>query len=143
VRNWEDLNKPEISLGVTLGTSIDREVTRRLPRARIARFPNNDETVASFQARRSDVVSLFHPALTMLQRRVGQGRVTIPQPSVQAASSVGLRREADKTWRDFVTTVLGFAYNSGRTQELYNEFLASRGVDPAAAPGIMREAWRG
>jgi polar amino acid transport system substrate-binding protein len=142
VKSWDDLNKPDINIGVTLGTSIDREVTARLPKAKIARFPNNDETVASFQSGRSDVVSLFHPALTMLQRRVGQGKLTIPAPSVQAASSVGVRREADKTWRDYLTTVLSFYYTTGRTQEIYTEFLKSRGIDPASVPGITRETWR-
>ena len=80
VAKWEDLNKPEVRVGVVLGTAPDRDVTGRLPNAKIERFPTGDETAAAFQAGRVDAISLFHPALVMLRNRVKKGTVLLPTP---------------------------------------------------------------
>jgi polar amino acid transport system substrate-binding protein len=138
---WDNLNKPEVRIGATLGTSPERDVTLRLPNARIERFPNNDETTAAFAAGRVDAISLFHPALVMQQRRVRRGTVVLPQPIRGSTTSAGVRREADKTWRDFLGLCLGYLYTTGVTQQLYEAHLASRQIDPKAAPPIMREMW--
>jgi len=141
VRTWDDLNKPEIRIGVTLGTSPDRDISMRLTRARIERFPSNDETTAAFQAGRVDAISFFHPALVMQRRRVGRGTVLIPEPFRASTTSAGVRREADKTWRDWLGLTIDYLYQTGATQKFYEEFLASRNIDPATAPAIQRERW--
>ena len=138
IDSWDDLNDPSINLGVTLGTSIDAFVTERLPNANISRYPSNDETVASFQSGRSNVVSMFAPALTMLQQRVGQGVLTLPEPVKANASSAGFRREEDSQWRDYLNETLSGYYESGRIQELYEEYLQSRGIDPSTVPAIVQ-----
>ncbi|MGE0719431.1 MAG: transporter substrate-binding domain-containing protein, partial [Alphaproteobacteria bacterium] len=91
-KRWEDLNKPDVKIGVTLGTSPDRDVTARLPNAKIERFPANDETTAAFQAGRVDAMSFFHPALVMQQRRVRKGTVVLPEPFRFSTTSAGVRR---------------------------------------------------
>lgn len=138
---WENLNRPEVRIGATLGTSPERDITQRLPHARIERFPNNDETTAAFVAGRVDAISLFHPALLMQQRRARRGTVVLPQPFRGSTTSAGVRREADKTWRDFLGLCLGYLYTTGVTQRLYEEHLASRQIDPRTAPPVMREMW--
>ncbi|BBK36980.1 ABC transporter substrate-binding protein [Allostella sp. ATCC 35155] len=140
-RRWDDLNKPEVKLGVTLGTSPDRDVTIRLPKASIERFPSNDETTAAFQSGRVDAMSFFHPALVMQQRRVRKGTVVLPEPFRFSTTSAGVRRETDKTWRDWLGLTLDYYYFTGQTQRIYEEFLASRQIDPKTAPAIMRELW--
>ncbi len=140
-KRWDDLNKPEVKLGVTLGTSPDRDVTIRLPKATIERFPSNDETTAAFQAGRVDAMSFFHPALVMQQRRVRKGTVVLPEPFRFSTTSAGIRREADKTWRDWLGLALDYFYVTGQTQQIYEDFLVSRQIDPKAAPAIMRELW--
>jgi polar amino acid transport system substrate-binding protein len=140
-RRWDELNKPEIKIGVTLGTSPDRDVTLRLPNATIERFPSNDETTAAFQAGRVDAMSFFHPALVMQQRRVRKGTVVLPEPFRFSTTSAGVRRETDKTWRDWLGLALDYYYVTGQTQRIYEEFLTSRQIDPKAAPAIMRELW--
>jgi len=138
---WDNLNKPEVRIGVTLGTSPDRDVTRRLPNATIERFPSNDETTAAFQSGRVDLISFFHPALVMQQRRVRKGKVVLPEPFRASTTSAGVRREADKTWRDWLGLTLDFYYHTGQTQRFYEDFLASRQIDPKSAPAIQRELW--
>ncbi|BBK31655.1 polar amino acid transport system substrate-binding protein [Stella humosa] len=141
VKRWEELDKPEIKVGVTLGTSPDRDVTMRLTKATIERFPSNDETTAAFQAGRVDAMSFFHPALVMQQRRVRKGTVLLPEPFRYSTTSAGVRREADKTWRDWLGLTLDYYYVTGQTQKIYEDFLVSRQIDPKTAPAIMRELW--
>lgn len=142
IRSWEDANKPEIRIGVILGTSPDRDVTARLPRAQIERFPTGDETAAAFQAGRVDAISLFHPALAMLRARVRRGTVLLPEPIRAASTSAGVRREADKSWRDWLGLAMAHMYITGETQRIYEDYLTFRGIEPGQAPPVMREMWQ-
>ncbi|MGG5808292.1 transporter substrate-binding domain-containing protein [Falsiroseomonas sp. CW058] len=142
IRTWEDANKPELRIGVVLGTSPDRDVTARLPRAQIERFPSADETAAAFQAGRVDAISLFHPALVMLRARVRRGTVLLPEPFRAAATSAGVRREADKSWRDWLGLAMAHMYTTGETQKIYEDYLTFRGIEPGSAPPVTRETWQ-
>jgi polar amino acid transport system substrate-binding protein len=140
-KTWEDLDKPDVKLAVTLGTAPDRDVTRRLPKAKIERFQNMDEAIAAFYAGRVDGAAFYHPALVMQQARVRKGSVVIPQPVVALSTSAGIRREDDKAFRDFLGKEFDKYYKSGETQKFYEEFLAARGVDAKKAPPIVKEQW--
>lgn len=142
VKKWEELNKPEIHVGVILGTAPDRDVTARLPKAQIERFPSGDETAAAFQAGRVDAISLFHPALVMLRNRVKKGTVLLPEPIRESQTSAGVRRDAEKSWRDWLGAAMAYLYTTGETQKIYEEYLKFRGIDPAQAPAVMRELWQ-
>jgi len=143
VSTWIDLDKPGMTIAVPIGTSMDRELTARLPHADITRLRNNDETILHYQSGRSRLLALFHPALLAYRLRIGQGTVIVPKPAVSAVAGAGVRREADKTWRDYLTTVLTYHYEAGTTDRLYREYLASRGMDPASVPGITKAALAG
>lgn len=138
---WDNLNKPEVRIGVTLGSAMDREVTKRVPNATIQRFPNQDEATAAFAANRIDAVALFHPALVMLQGRLKRGSVVLPQPYRVSSTSAGVQRVADKTFRDWLGLAMGFMYTTGQTQAIYEEYLNYRGIDVKSAPAVMREMW--
>jgi len=141
VKNWSDLDRDDVRIAVTLGTAPDRELTRRLPKAKIERFANMDEAIAAFYAGRVDAASFYHPALVMQQARVKKGAVVIPEPVVALPTSAGVRREDDKTFRDFLNVEFDKYYKNGQTQKFYEEFLVSRGIDPAKAPPIVKEQW--
>ncbi|HEY9213918.1 MAG TPA: transporter substrate-binding domain-containing protein [Ancylobacter sp.] len=140
--NWEEMNKPEFRIGVVLGTSPDRDITVRLPKATIERFPSADETGAAFIAGRMDGISLFHPALVMLQSRIKKGKIILPLPMRESPSSAAVPNVADKSWRDWLGVCLGYFYATGQTQKIFEDYLAFRGIDPASTPAIMRERWK-
>lgn len=140
VTAWAELDTPGTTIAVPLGASMDRELTTRLPHAGIIRLRTNDEAILHCQSGRSRLLALFHPALLAYRLRIGQGVVVVPRPAVSAVAGAGVRREADKTWRDYLTTVLTYHCEAGTTERLYREYLASRGMDPAAAPGITKAA---
>lgn len=141
VKNWSDLDREDVKIAVTLGTAPDRELTKRLPKAKIERFQNMDEAIAAFYSGRVDGASFYHPALVMQQARVKKGHVVIPEPVVALATSAGIRNEADKSFRDFLGKEFDKYYKSGETQVFYEEFLKSRNIDPAKAPPIVKERW--
>ncbi len=143
VSAWEDLNNSDITVAVTQGTTMDAFVTNRLQQAEILRFPTNGESVAAFQAGRADAVSLFHPPLIAMQKRIGRGQIVVPTPVRPSSSSAAVRREADKTWRDWVNTAISFYYNTNQTQVWYEDFLRDFGMDPSAVPAIRKELWPG
>lgn len=139
VENWQDLDKPEVTIATTLGTTMDRFVTENLPKAKISRFPNNDEVVAAFQSGRADVACLFHPPLIALRKKVGMGTITVPKPVRASPSSVAVRQESDTRWRDWLTHSISYWYDTGQMQLWYEEFLKTRDIDPRSVPPIMRE----
>lgn len=139
LESWEDLNKPEVKVAVPQATSMDEFLTRTIPNADIQRFPDNGAALAAFQSRRVDAVSLFHPPLLSARKKFGAGKIVIPTPAFSSPSSIAVRREADKTFRDWVDHTIFYYYETGRTQRMYEEFLTEFGLDPKASPVIQRE----
>jgi polar amino acid transport system substrate-binding protein len=142
VKSWADLDRDDVKIAVTLGTAPDRELTKRLTKAKIERFQNMDEAIAAFYAGRVDGAAFYHPALVMQQARVKKGQVVIPQPVVALQTSAGIRREDDKSFRDFLDKEFAKYYQSGATQKFYEEFLAFRNIDSKKAPPIIKEQWK-
>lgn len=140
-RNWSDLDKPEVTIGVALGTAPDRDVSSRLPHAVIKRFPGLDPALLAFQAGQLTALCFYHPALVLMQQKSKLGTVFLPEPIRYSATSAGVRREADKTWRDWLGTALDYYYTTGQTQTMYETYLRERGIDPAKAPPVIRERW--
>ncbi len=136
---WDDLNKPEVSVAVPQATSMDAFLTRTIPDADIQRFPDNGAALAAFQSGRVDAVSLFHPPLLAARKKFGAGKIVIPTPAFSSPSSIAVRREADKTFRDWISHTILYYYETGRTQRWYEEFLTEFGLDPKASPVIQRE----
>ena len=139
---WSDLDNGNVHIAVTLGTAPDRDITKRLPNAKIERFQNMDEAIAAFYAGRVDAACFYHPALVMQQARVKKGAVVIPQPVIALPTSAGVRRESDKAFRDFLDREFDKYYKDGETQKFYEAFLKYRNIDPSKAPPIIKEQWK-
>lgn len=137
--SWADLNSTSVHVAVPTGTTMAIFVQSHLPKAHIDQYPTNDATVAAFQSGRDNVAVLFGPPLTMEQKRVGMGQVTVPTPVHYSGSNAAVRQETDKRWRDFLSIALNYYYNSGTTETLYEDYLKSIGIDPSTVPPIMKE----
>jgi len=139
-KNWSDLDKPKVKLGVALGTATDRDLTKRIPQAKLERFTNTDETIAAFMAGRVDGIAFYHPALVIAYSKIRKGKVQIPLPVVALPTSAGIRRESDTAFRDFLDNEFSRLYTSGQTQALYAQYLKTKGLDAATLPGVTKEA---
>ena len=137
---WEALDTPEKSVSVALGTSNDRAITGLLPNANIVRSKTYAEALATYFAGRVDAVGGSALALVFTAReQLGAHKVIVPKPPSASTTSIGIRKEPDKTWRDWLSVAVDYYYHRGHTAKAYREFIASRGMDPALAPPITLE----
>ena len=142
IQTWQDLNKKGMKIAVSQGTTMDTYITKHLTKATILRFPSNGEAIAAFQSRRVQGVSLFSPPLIAMRKKLGRGQIVMPDPVLRTPSSAGVRKENDKTFRDWVNTTISYYYETGQTQVWYEEFLESFDVDPKTVPSIRMEDWK-
>lgn len=141
IKTWSDLDKPDMRIGVTLGTSVDRMITETLKSASISRFSNNDEAIAAFAARRVDGVAQFHPALVVQFARLKLGKVILPEPVVAVATSAGVRKEQNPAFRDWLNQKFIEHYRAGQPQAFFAEYLKTKGIDASSVPGLAKEQW--
>lgn len=141
-KSWEDLDKPGTRIGVTLGTSLDKNITAMAKNAEVNRFSNNDEAIAAFAAKRVDVVVQFHPALVVQYSRLKLGKVILPTPVNPVPTSAGLRKEANPAFRNWVSEQFAELYQSGVPDQIFNGYLKSKNIDPTGIPGLVKEAWK-
>ena len=139
VKAWADLDQPSVRIAVPQASSMDKFLSENVAKATIQRFPGNPEAIAAFQAGRADAVCLFHPPLLAARQKLGAGKIIVPTPAQTQASSVAVRKEADKSFVDWVDRQIGKFYASGQTQKWYEEFLTGFGLDPKASPPVMKE----
>jgi len=139
VKAWADLNQPSVRIAVPQASSMDKFLSENVAKASISRFPGNAEAIAAFQAGRADAVCLFHPPLLAARQKLGSGKIVVPTPAQSQASSVAVRKDADKSFVEWIDKEVGKFYASGQTQKWYEEFLVGFGLDPKASPPVMKE----
>jgi polar amino acid transport system substrate-binding protein len=139
--SWATIDKPSTRIGVTLGTSLDKNVTAMVKSAAINRFSNNDEAIAAFAAKRVDVVVQFHPALVVQYARLKLGKVVLPEPVTPVATSAGLRKEQNTAFRDWVNGQFAELYKAGVPNQLFSAYLKSKNIDATEIPGLIKESW--
>ena len=138
-KTWAELNQPSVRIAVPQASSMDKFLSDNVAKASIQRFPGNAEAIAAFQAGRADAVCLFHPPLLAARQKLGAGKIVVPLPAQSQASSAALRMEDDKAFVAWVDKAMAGYYQSGQTQKWYEEFLVGFGLDPKAAPPVMKE----
>ena len=112
-----------------------------MPKSKIFRFGSYAEDIAALQNRNANAVALFHPTLVVLASRVPGSKIVIPKPSRFSFSDTAVRRDPDKSLRDWLATANSYFYNNGTNQEWYEQFLVSRGIDPKSSPALIKERW--
>ena len=138
-KTWAELNQPSVRIAVPQASSMDKFLSDNVAKASIQRFPGNAEAIAAFQAGRADAVCLFHPPLLAARQKLGACKIVVPVPAQSQASSAALRKEDDKAFVAWVDKAMAGYYQSGQTQKWYEEFLVGFGLDPKAAPPVMKE----
>lgn len=108
-KSWAELNSPDIKIAVDQGSSHDQVVSRLTPKAQITRLKTADDATAALQTGRVDAQCLITMlSLTVLKKNPSLGQLVVPTPIFATTSNAGFRREADKTWRDYVNTWIDF-----------------------------------
>jgi polar amino acid transport system substrate-binding protein len=140
ITTWEEIDKPEVTFAVTQGASEDVFVSAHLKKAKILRLGSYQEVVAAYKAGSARYAVLYHPALTVLKERAGRGKIIIPRPLIISYGDTVIKREPDKTLRDWLAITNNYFVITGAVQNWYGEFLTSRGIDPNSVPPIQKDA---
>lgn len=112
--NWADMNDPAVKIAVDVGTAHDQIVTYLCPQATISRFKSLDDATMALRSGRVDAQCLFWMgAVRAVKRDPKLGKVIVPQPVFGATSNAAVRREKDKTFRDFVNSWIVYAQGMG------------------------------
>ncbi|MFD1383534.1 transporter substrate-binding domain-containing protein [Rhodanobacter aciditrophus] len=137
IENWQDLNSSEYRIGTAMGSSVDRDLTQRLPEANIERYANTDETIAAFISGRIDGLAFFHPALVIAKSKIRMGNLVIPKPEISNPTSGGIRKE-DTAFREYVNSEFIKMMEDGTVTAVFEEYLKTKGLNPKEIPGVMK-----
>ncbi|GAB1575616.1 transporter substrate-binding domain-containing protein [Bordetella petrii] len=132
---WQDLNKPEVRISVDMGSAHELIARRYAPRANILAFKTRDEAVLAVATGRADCnVVLAILALPMLKKNPALGEIGIPRPILTLPTNIAVRREADPSWRDFLSVWADYNRSMAQTREWFLQSLAELDVQEDDIP---------
>lgn len=142
VSKWSEIDKPDVTVAVTQGASEDTFISAHLKKAKILRLGSYQEVVAAYKAGSAQYAVLYAPALAVLQKKAGHGKITVLQPLLFSYGDTVVRKESDKTLRDWLAIANRYYVATGAVEHWYADFLKSRGIDPQTVPSIQREGFQ-
>jgi polar amino acid transport system substrate-binding protein len=135
-KTWADINKPEVRIAVDVGSANEAVARRFAPNATIKSLKSRDEVMLEMSAGRVDcVVNALVLGLTAIAKNPNLGTYEILQtPSVAIPSSMAVRREPDKRWRDFLSVWVDYNRGIGQMREWFVKGLSLSGIKPEDVP---------
>lgn len=116
--SWADVNKPEVKIAVDIGSTHELIARRYCPKATILGFKNRDEAILAVATGRADCnVSLAVLAVTTLKKNPNLGALAIPRPLLTLPTNMGIRAEADRRYKDFLSAWADYNRAMGQTRE--------------------------
>lgn len=133
---WADINKKEIRIAVDAGSANETAARRFAPNADIKALKTRDEVMLELASGRVDVVvNALILGLTAVAKNRNLGSYKLLQkPTVAIPSCMGVRKEADKKWRDFLSTWIDYNRGIGQMREWFIKGLALSNVPAADLP---------
>jgi polar amino acid transport system substrate-binding protein len=135
-KTWADINKPDVKIAVDVGSANEAVARRFAPNATIKSLKSRDEVMLEMSSGRVDcVVNALVLGLTAIAKNPNLGTYKILQtPSVAIPSSMAVRRESDKRWRDFLAVWVDYNRGIGQMREWFIKGLALSNVKPEDVP---------
>jgi polar amino acid transport system substrate-binding protein len=135
-KTWADINKPEVNIAVDVGSANEAVARRFAPNATIKSLKSRDEVMLEMSSGRVDcVVNALVLGLTAIAKNSNLGTYKILQtPAVAIPSSMAVRREPDKRFRDFLSVWVDYNRGIGQMREWFIKGLALSGVKPEDVP---------
>ena len=138
-RTWEEISKPEVRIAVDLGSSHEFIARRYAPKANILAFKTRDEAVLAVATGRADcTVVLTILAIATLKKNPALGELVVPQPMLTLPSNIMIRYDADKRFRDFLSTWADYNRAMGQSREWLLNGFAVLGVTPQDIPAEVQ-----
>lgn len=136
---WDDLNKPEIRVAVDLGSTQDLFARKMLPRCQLVALKTADETVVSLQSGRTDMVIQVALMSVVTVRKLGKRyKVFVPEPLNSQPTTIGVRKEANGEFRDFLDEWLAIRRKAGKVNDWIVKSLSLVGVQKSDLPPTLK-----
>jgi len=134
--HWAELDKPEKRIALDIGSAEEALAHRLAPNAAFIGFKSRELCALAVEAGRADCTVLpAELALAARAKRSQLGKFQIlDEPRVRLASCLGLRREADRRWRDFLDAWIDYNRGIGRIRAWLVAALEKSGVKAEDIP---------
>ena len=117
-KTWEEMNRPEVRIAVDVGSSHDQMIGKVCPKANIIRLEKAADATMAIQTGRADAQVLASViALTVASKNPTLGKVLLPTPMEATTTTLGLRKETDRTWINYVNKWIADTRASGKVKE--------------------------
>lgn len=132
---WADLNKPEVSIAVDIGSTHELIARRMAPKANIVGFKSPDEAVLAVQGGRANcfIMTAFL-ALAAKKKGKSLGKLIVPGPVLSAPGTAALRLDGDGRMRDFLNSWAEYNRGMGQVREWILASLGQMGITPEDIP---------
>jgi polar amino acid transport system substrate-binding protein len=138
-QTWAEINKPEVKIAVDIGSTHELIARRYCPKATILGFKNRDEAILAVATGRADCnVSLAVLAVSTLKKNPNLGELAIPRPLLQLPTNMGIRAEADRRYKDFLSAWADYNRSLGQTREWMLKGFESVGLTPEDIPADVQ-----
>lgn len=135
LKTWDDYNRPEIKISVTIGTSDEAAVKQLSPKATLIGFKDTSTALLAVHSGRADAVatSVF-TCLDMKKRNPDVGKIVFPEPVKSLPSSAGMRKDGDGRFHEFMKAWAAKSRTSGNTKQMIISALREAGLNPGELP---------
>jgi len=134
--NWSDLDKPEVKIAFDIGSVHEIAARRFASHGTHVALKTRDECVLAVQSGRADcVIMAVNLGLTAVKKNPALGAFQMLQhPRIQLPTCMGVRKEANKDWRDFLNAWVDYNRGVQQVREWLYGGLAINGVKPEDIP---------
>jgi polar amino acid transport system substrate-binding protein len=134
--NWADLDKPEVKIAFDIGSVHEIAARRFASHATLIALKTRDDCILAVQSGRADCVILaVNLGLTAVKKNPALGEFQmLHQPRIQLPTCMGVRKEANKDWRDFLNAWVDYNRGIQQVREWLYGGLAINGVKPEDIP---------
>ena len=134
--NWADLDKPEVKIAFDIGSVHEIAARRFAPHATLIALKTRDDCMLAVQSGRADCVILaVNLGLTAVKKNPALGKFQmLHQPRMQLPTCMGVHKENDKGWRDFLNAWVDYNRGIQQIREWLYGGLAINGVKPEDIP---------
>ncbi|MGY4630110.1 transporter substrate-binding domain-containing protein [Bradyrhizobium sp. USDA 4486] len=138
-QTWAEINKPEVKIAVDIGSTHETIARRYCPKANILGFKERNEAILAVATGRADCnISLAVLSVATLKKNPTLGELAVPRPLLTLPTNMGIRAEADRRYKDFLSAWADYNRSLGQTREWMLKGFEAVGLGADDIPGEVQ-----
>lgn len=128
-KSWTELNDPQYTFAVDLGSAQDLITQQYLPKANVLRFKTRDEAIVAVTTGKADaLVNTMLNGLVIAKKAPTIGAVQVPTPVLSTPSVIALNYSVDEQFKTFVSAWAEYNRRIGNNQTWIMKSLETFGI---------------